>query len=148
MAYAVGIGLAIAVGLLGTLAGLDRDRAFYSTVTIVVASYYGLFAVMGGSMAALAAESVVMAGFLLAAVTGFRRSSWILVAALAAHGLFDAVHGRVIVNPGMPSWWPPFCGAYDVTAAGYLASLLMTRRRTGAVASKGGDQLGDNGAAK
>jgi hypothetical protein len=147
MAYAVGIGLAVAVGLFATLTGLDRDRAFYATVTIVVASYYGLFAVMGASTAALASESFVMAGFLFAAIAGFRKSPWILVAALAAHGLFDAVHGRVIVNPGLPSFWPPFCLAYDVTAAAYLAVLLIARGR-GRAGSSGGDQLGDSGAAK
>jgi len=147
MAYAVGIGLAVAVGLFATLTGLDRDRAFYATVTIVVASYYGLFAVMGGSMAALASESVAMACFLLVAIVGFRRNPWILVAALAAHGVFDALHGHVIANPGLPSWWPPFCLAYDVTAAAYLAGLLTARGR-GRAGSSGGDQPGDSGAAK
>jgi hypothetical protein len=39
--------LALAVGGLATVSGLDRDRAFYPTVTIVVASYYALFAVLG-----------------------------------------------------------------------------------------------------
>jgi hypothetical protein len=36
---AVGTLLAFAVGLLATAIGLDRDRAFYPTVTIVIASY-------------------------------------------------------------------------------------------------------------
>ncbi len=46
MALLVGALLAFAVGLLATAIGLDRDRAFYPTVTIVIASYYALFAVM------------------------------------------------------------------------------------------------------
>jgi hypothetical protein len=45
----IGVILALAVGLLATKVSLDRDRAFYPVVTIVVASYYALFAVMGAS---------------------------------------------------------------------------------------------------
>jgi hypothetical protein len=128
MGYVVGVGLALATCLFGTVAGLDRDRAFYSTVTIVVASYYALFAVMGGSPRVLAMETVVIAGFLVVSILGFKRNLWLLVAALFAHGLFDAIHGRLITNPGVPSWWPMFCGAFDVTAAAYLAWLLRGSR--------------------
>jgi hypothetical protein len=44
--------------------GLDRDRAFYPTVAMVVASYYCLFAVIGASPRALVLESLVAAVFL------------------------------------------------------------------------------------
>jgi len=49
---------------------------------------------------------------------------WIVVVALAGHGVFDAVHGRIIENAGVPAWWPAWCLAYDVGAAGCLAWLL------------------------
>jgi hypothetical protein len=39
-----------------------------------------------------------------------------------------SVHGRLIANPGVPAWWPMFCLACDVTAAGCLASLLLRSR--------------------
>ena len=52
---------------------------------------------------------------------------WLVAAGLALHGLFDFVHGHVVDNPGMPAWWPAFCGAYDVVAAIYLGWLLTTR---------------------
>ena len=124
----VGVLLAIAVGLLGTIAGLDRDRAYYPVVAIVVASYYALFAVLGGSSQALVLESMVGMLFVAAAIAGFRRSLWIAAGALAAHGLFDFVHSGLIPNPGVPAWWPAFCLAFDVTAAAYLAWRLMARR--------------------
>jgi hypothetical protein len=128
MALLVGALLAFAVGLLGTTTELERDRAFYPTVTIVVASYYALFAVMGGSTHALLIECVVGAVFLAVAVFGFRSSLWVVVFALAAHGVFDLVHGRVIANPGVPAWWPAFCLTFDVAAAAYLAWLLKSER--------------------
>lgn len=128
MALLVGSSLAIGVGIFATGLGLDRDRAFYPVVTIVIASYYALFAVMGASTHALVLESLVGAVFLAVAATGFRRSLWIIVVALAAHGVFDLTHGAFIANAGVPVWWPHFCLTYDLTAAAYLAWLLKTHR--------------------
>jgi hypothetical protein len=72
-------------------------------------------------------ECIVMATFVVAAVAGFRNSPWIIVVALASHGILDVFHGHVIANPGVPAWWPGFCMAYDVVAAGYLGFRLSTR---------------------
>ena len=128
MALLVGAVLAFAVGLLATVSGLDRDRAFYPTVTIVIASYYVLFAAMGTSTQALLLESLVCSVFLAVAVSGFRSSLWVVVVALAVHGILDLAHDRVISNPGVPLWWPAFCLGYDLTAATYLAWVLKTGR--------------------
>lgn len=117
----------MAVGGLATVVGLDRDRAFYPTVLIVIALYYPLFAVIGGSHPALVVESGVATAFIVLAIVGFRYSLWLTVAALASHGILDVVHGQVIANPGVPVWWPAFCLTYDVAAAAYLAVLLLRR---------------------
>ena len=130
MEYLVGASLALAVSLGASFVGLDRDRAFYPTVMIVIALLYGLFAVMGGSSTALALESLVGAAFIFVAILGFRTNLWLVVIALGSHGIFDLIHGELIFNPGVPAWWPAFCGTYDVTAAGYLAWLLGSSRRT------------------
>jgi hypothetical protein len=124
----IGAILAVIVGIFGTVVGLDRERAFYTTVMIVIALLYALFAVIGASTQALTLELLVGAVFIAAAVAGFRSSLWIVAVALAAHGVFDFVHGRIIANPGVPGFWPAFCGAYDVTAAAYLAWLLKSGR--------------------
>jgi hypothetical protein len=125
MSMLIGASLALAVGFLATWIGFDRDRAFYPAVTIVVASYYVLFAVMGGSPQSLLTECAVMAAFLVASLVGFKRTPWLIVAALAGHGVLDFVHPHLIDNPGVPRWWPGFCLAYDVVAAGYLALVLI-----------------------
>ena len=62
--------------------------------------------------------------FLLAAVTGFKKRPWWVVAGLFAHGLFDFVHRSLISNPGIPVWWPGFCLTFDITAGVYLAHRL------------------------
>ena len=123
--YVVGIVLSLGVAIFARRVGFDRDRAFYPTVLIVIAAYYVLFAAMIGSVETVLLESIVMTVFVIAAVAGFKGSPWIIVAGLAAHGVQDAVHGQIIANAGVPAWWPAWCLAYDVGAAGALAWLLM-----------------------
>jgi hypothetical protein len=129
MAYAVGFGLAVLTVILARVVGLDRDRVFYTTLVIIVAHYYVLFAVMGGSTRALVVESIVMTAFVAIAVIGFKFNVWLIVAALAGHGIFDFVHGYLVTNPGVPAWWPAFCLAFDVTAAAALAWFTIRRSR-------------------
>jgi hypothetical protein len=131
MPYVIGVVASAGVAVFARSVGFDRDRAFYPTVVIVVALYYVLFAVMSGSVRTIVLESVVMSLFALAAVLGFKSSAWIVVAALAGHGVLDAVHGHIIENAGVPAWWPAWCLSYDVGAAACLAWLL----RRGLVAS-------------
>ena len=127
MPYVIGIVLSLSVAFFGSRVGFDRDRAFYPTVLIVVASYYVLFAAMSGSVHTVLLETVVMTGFSLAAVVGFKSGAWIVVGGLAGHGVFDALHGYVLENSGMPIWWPAFCLAYDLGAAGGLAWIIKRR---------------------
>ncbi len=121
MDIVVGISLALLVGLFAAVTGFDRDRAFYPAVTLVVASYYELFGVMGGSMTALGMETIMFVVFAAISVIGFKANLWLIVGALAGHGLFDSIHSFLISNPGIPAYWPNFCMSYDVTAALYLA---------------------------
>ena len=127
MPYLIGIILALAVCIFAALVGFDRDRVFYPTMVVVVATYYILFAVMGSSTRALVAESMAATVFLVLAVVGFKKSLWFVVAALAGHGVFDFFHHLIIDDPGVPVWWPGFCLSFDVLAGAFLA-VLLTRR--------------------
>ena len=120
MEYAIGFVLAVLVFLFARSVGFDRDRSFYPVVLIIVASYYFLFAVMGGSVRALILESLVMIGFAVVAVVGMKRHLWLVAGGLAAHGVLDFFHSHLVNNPGVPTWWPGFCMAYDVVAAALL----------------------------
>jgi hypothetical protein len=131
MSGLVGGVLALWVAVFARWSGLDRDRAFYPTVLIVIASYYVLFAAMGGSTSALVIESMIMGVFALGAVAGLKRNLWTVAAALAAHGVMDLFHARFVDNPGVPEWWPGFCLAYDVVAAATLGWLIRSAGRTG-----------------
>lgn len=127
MAVTIGVLLPLSLCSMAAIVRLDRDRALYPTMLIVIAFYYVLFAVMGGGGDALLLEIGVAAVFIAAAIAGFTRNLWIVVGATAAHGLFDLMHGMLFENPGVPIWWPAFCSAADVAIAGFLGILLVTR---------------------
>ena len=127
MEYMIGIGLAIMVCAFAMFAGFDRDRVFYPMLLTVIATYYILFAVVGSSAPMLAVESLIAGVFLALAVAGFKKNLWLIVAALAGHGVVDFFHHLFVQNPGVPVWWPGFCLSFDVLAGGFLAMLLMRR---------------------
>ena len=104
MPYIIGIALSVVVVVFARYVGFDRDRAFYPTVVVVVALYYVLFAAMSESTQTVISESIIMTLFLIAAVVGFKSSPWIVVAALAGHGIMDGFHGHIVENSGMPIW--------------------------------------------
>lgn len=124
MEIGIGLFLALAVGVGAATTGLDRERAFYATVLIMVASYNVLFAVMAGSGPVFGLETALSLAFVATALIGFRKNLWIVALGLAAHGLFDLGHGLVVENPGVPGWWPGFCMAYDLAAAVVLSLRL------------------------
>ena len=109
---------------------MDRDRVFYPTMLIAIASYYLAFALVDGRTPVLVAEAALCAAFTGTAVLGFKRNLWLVVGALAGHGVMDLFHHRLVQNMGVPAAWPGFCLAFDVTAALCLA-LVLARRRSG-----------------
>lgn len=126
MEYLVAVILGVIVAGIGKLVGFDRDRAFYPTVLIVIGSYYSLFAVMGESHhPALEIETAVGLVFVALAILGFKKSMWLAAAGIFGHGLFDFfVHPSLVTNPGMPVWWPGFCGTIDILLGAWLAFCL------------------------
>lgn len=129
MEYLVGIGLAGLVCGAAAWLGMDRDRSFYPAVTLAVASYYLAFAVVDGRTSVMGAEVVIAAGFVLAAVWGFKRAPWMAILALAAHGVMDGFHHLLVVNDGVPASWPGFCMGFDVTAGALAAGIHGRRAR-------------------
>ena len=128
MEYLIGVVLAAATCVFfRMLVGFDHERLFYPMMLPPIATYYILFAAMASSTPALTSESLAASIFLLAAVVGFKKNLWLIVAGLVGHGVFDFFHHLVIQNPGVPVWWPGFCLGFDVLAGGFLAALLAKR---------------------
>ena len=128
MALLIGLVLAPLVAAFARLVGLDRDRAFYPVVLIVVGHYYVLFATMAGG-AGLGIELAGLALFVALAVLGLRYSLWVVAAGLILHGLFDLIRPALIEAHGAPAWWPDFCMGFDAAAGVVLAAMLLFGRR-------------------
>ena len=107
--------------------GWRRDAAF-DAVEAHLEFGGELFAVLGGSNAALLSELAPTVVFVGVSVLGFRTSLWWVVAGLIGHGLYDIIHPAIFMNPGVPVWWPMFCMAYDVAAGAFLAWRLLRGR--------------------
>ncbi len=130
MEFAVGAILALSACGLGVVAGFERDRAFYPVMMIVIASYYDLFAVIGGDGGVLGVEFAISLVFAGLAVLGFRVNLWLTVVGLLGHAILDFFHARVVTNSGLPAWWSNFCATFDAMAGLYLAwRLVQTDRR-------------------
>lgn len=141
MEYLVGFLLSLATIIFATVIGFHRERSFYSTAMFAIATYYVLFAVMGASRRTLIIEIAIASVFCLFAAIGFKGNFWLVAAALVGHGIFDFVRPGLIVDPGVPQWWPGFCGAFDVIFGGWLAMLLLQRKsfpRSGAMDRQAG----------
>jgi hypothetical protein len=127
--FVVGVLVAAVVAAFGKVTRFQEDRGFYPTVLIVIASYYVLFAVLGGSSYALFWELVVTFGFSAIAVFPSSRGPLLVGIGITAHGLFDLVHHVIIQNPGVPSWWPIFCASVDVPLGVWVISLPFSRNK-------------------
>ena len=129
MEYLIGLCVAAAVAGLFSGVGFDRDRSSNPIVLIVIAHYYVLFAILGGSTRSLVIETVVAMGFLLLAVFGFKSKFWLIPAGMVGHAVFDFSHHLLIDNAGVPHYWPGFCLAFDAIFGGYVAVVLSRRLR-------------------
>jgi hypothetical protein len=123
----VGVLLAGGIAALAKFTRFDEDRSFYSTVLVIIAAYYVLFAVLGGSRHALVWELVIAVAFSTVAIVGALFLPTLVGAGIIAHGLFDLVHDAIIENSGVPTWWPSFCGSIDVLLG--LWVIILTRSR-------------------
>lgn len=133
MEYLVGLILSLAVVASTSLIGLERERAFYPTVLIVIALYYVLFAVMGGSAHTVVMEIVFASVFSVLAVVGYRRNLWLVATGIVGHGVFDSLRhvfssNPAINDPGVPAFWPGFCLVFDVIFGGWLMVRLLRSR--------------------
>lgn len=125
----VGVLLAVGIATLAKFTRFDEDRSFYSTVLIIIASYYVLFAVLGGSGHALVWELILVVAFSTIAIIGALFFPTLVGTGIVAHGLFDIVHDILIENSGVPTWWPTFCASVDVSLGIWVIILSLNRSR-------------------
>ena len=57
---------------------------------------------------------------IITAIKNIKYSAFVLSLGYIGHGIYDAVHIHLFENPGMPIWWPEFCGTVDIIMGLYL----------------------------
>lgn len=133
-ALAAGIVSAVAVVLLFRASRLEDTRWAYPILLAEFPANYWAFAIYGSDVPALLKEMTVGLAFLAVAYIAYRARGFITLLALAAgyvlHAAYDFSHDLLLINAGMPSWWPEYCASIDVLIGAYLAYLALSFRRT------------------
>lgn len=124
----VGVLSAVSIAALARSTRFDQDRSFYPAVLIVIATYYILFAVMGGSCQALAWELAAAFAFSTVVIMGALHLPLLVGVGIVAHGLFDFIHHTMIEDAGVPDWWPGFCGSLDVVLGVWVIGFSRSSR--------------------
>ena len=106
------------------------DVTVYALGLVLIAAVYIGFSVADGRARVIAVEIVVAAVFVVVAAVAVTGSAWLVVAGLAGHGLKDLWQQHTGFVAGT-RWWPPFCAAVDVVAAGLVAVLIVADVRLG-----------------
>ncbi len=138
--YALAIGAVVAVFVvLGFNAwGLEKTRWAYPVLLATFPINYWVFAIYAADSAALLKEILAGTVFLAVAYTAYKVRSFVTLLLLAVgyvlHAAYDFYHGLFFVNAGAPTWWPEFCGSFDVLAGAYIAYLAFSSPRKAVVA--------------
>ena len=118
------IGAAVGVLTIVTARVIRGERWLYSLGLLVLPGLYTCFALRTGEAAVVVKEMFygvpyVVAGLVFAFVS-VRRSAVLVGALWLLHGLYDLVHSRLFMNPGVPGWYPVFCFVVDAVVGAYL----------------------------
>ncbi|MDH5228641.1 MAG: hypothetical protein OEZ58_03535 [Gammaproteobacteria bacterium] len=90
------------------------SRNFYAACLTVIALFYVFFALFADQTKAFLWETLFAFCFILIALLGKRISGYLVAMGIITHGVFDIFHDQIIVNSGMPQWWPLYCGIVDI----------------------------------
>lgn len=122
----VGISLAVLLAILSRVTKFDKDRSYFATLLIIIATYYVLFAFM--SSEALITEIVIASVFSVVALAGALRWPILLGIGILLHGVFDYYHGHFINNSGVPEWWQAFCAGFDIVFGIWVIYLIQIKK--------------------
>lgn len=109
---------------------IKGERWLYSLGLMTLPGFYAIFALYAGDHSASLKELLFGVPYLLVglicAFVGIRRSAVLVGVLWLLHAGYDAIHGQLLANPGVPQWYPLFCAAIDVVVGTYL--LWLSRR--------------------
>jgi hypothetical protein len=99
--------------------------AFHSVTLAVIGAIYIGFAFSDGRLSIIILELSVATAFIVLALLGLWLVSTFIAIGLILHGFWDLAHRPRGITTKLPSWYPPFCAAFDFLFAGVF--LLLAR---------------------
>ena len=103
---------------------LEDKKWVYPAFLATFPAYYWAFAIYASDYDVLANELLAGVGFFAIAFTAYKFNSFLGLVFLAlgymAHAVYDVIHNSLFYNPGVPEWWPEFCGSVDMAIGVYL----------------------------
>lgn len=140
--YAVLGGVLIAVfTILGIKLGKTENNPWaYPFVLALYPFFYFGFAIYANDNSALLNELTYAAPIfiicILTALKNIKYSAFILSIGYIGHGCYDIVHHLLFINPGMPAWWPEFCGTIDIIIGFYIFVIAINLPNKSIISSK------------
>jgi hypothetical protein len=118
------VGVAVGVLVIALARSIRGERRLYALGLLTLPSLYAFFALRSGEptigIKELAYGIPFLAAGLFFAFVRVRQSALIVGAFWILHAVYDLVHDRFIINPGVPGWYPVFCFCVDIVIGGYL----------------------------
>lgn len=137
IALAVIAGLLTAAAMVVIARRLRAEPGLYALGLPALPLIYAGFAGWAGAPAIAVAELqaglpyLVAGGLLLATSRRHPRANTAAAGALwLLHGGYDLAHPQLLLNPGVPAWYPPYCGGVDVALGLWLLLRAVSWRGT------------------
>ncbi len=117
-AIIVGIAGGVLTSVIAWSPFIPDPLAFYSVSLAVIGAIYIGFAFSDGRLSIVILELSVATGFVVLALLGLWLAPVFVAAGLILHGVWDLWHRPRGITTKLPSWYPPFCAAFDFVFAG------------------------------
>ena len=117
-AIVVGIAGAVLTALTAWSSLIPDPLVFHSVALTMIAAIYMGFAFLDGRVSIVILELTVATGFIVLALLGIWVGYIFIAIGLVLHGIWDLAHRSGGVATKIPSWYPPFCAAFDFVFAG------------------------------
>jgi len=132
MLIEVFVGIALGILSIFLIRKVNGESWLYSAVVISLPLIYVTFALVAADYTAAAMELLAGAPFIIGGavclILRVKMSARIIGILWIVHAVFDLVHDRLFVNPGVPEWYPLFCAGVDVVIGTYLIQLVSRIR--------------------
>lgn len=122
------VGLLMAAATAAIVARFSAERALDVCAMLLPA----IAAVYAGSSLAGAPQTLVVevtgvTAFFVVAIVGRWSLPLLVAVGYAAHGVWDLLHDAGLLATALPSWYGPFCAAYDWFMAAFVVAVLLRR---------------------